>query len=157
MFCKNIWLKYKNNIIWKIKFKNLNKNSKLFFFLDWKMRYIYDVLLSRHIGKIRLFYLQVFFLIRESHPMFIDILSIPLLLTFSITQKFIYVRLSIQFIHVYKRIVYIFIIKTNHFWNCEWFRMLWKKIKLFKILARSIKSKEKYNKSIYLYILSRVI
>lgn len=117
MFCKNIWLKYKNNIIWKIKFKNLNKNSKLFFFLDWKMRYIYDVLLSRHIGKIRLFYLQVFFLIRESHPMFIDILSIPLLLTFSITQKFIYVRLSIQFIHVYKRIVYIFIIKTNHFWN----------------------------------------
>lgn len=108
MFCKNIWLKYKNNIIWKIKFKNLNKNSKLFFFLDWKMRYIYDVLLSRHIGKIRLFYLQVFFLIRESHPMFIDILSIPLLLTFSITQKFIYVRLSIQFIHVYKRIVYIY-------------------------------------------------
>lgn len=117
MFCKNIWLKYKNNIIWKIKFKNLSKNSKLFFFLDWKMRYIYDVLLSRHIGKIRLFYLQVFFLIRESHPMFIDILSIPLLLIFSIIQKFIYVRLSIQFIHVYKRIVYIFIIKTNHFWN----------------------------------------
>lgn len=108
MFCKNIWLKYKNNIIWKIKFKNLSKNSKLFFFLDWKMRYIYDVLLSRHIGKIRLFYLQVFFLIRESHPMFIDILSIPLLLIFSIIQKFIYVRLSIQFIHVYKRIVYIY-------------------------------------------------
>lgn len=119
MFCKNIWLKYKNNIIWKIKFKNLSKNSKLFFFLDWKMRYIYEVLLSRHIGKIRLFYLQVFFLIRESHPMFIDILSIfiSLLLIFSIIQKFIYVRLSIQFIHVYKRIVYIFIIKTNHFWN----------------------------------------
>lgn len=77
----------------------------------------------RDIGKIRLFYLQVFFFVRENHPISIDNLSIPFPLTFSITEKFKYKRLSIQFIHVYKRIVYKFIIESNHFRNYNLFKL----------------------------------